>query len=377
MLHLLFCAKFINSCVKLVSEGLFMLEKDYEMALSDEDLIMLILGIVAFILSFSDIRSRDSIAAFSFPSIFFFLLGWGITRFRRRPLPKQVHHKRAVYLAHIKVTRNYLLLSIITLNIMFFARYVQPGSNTRIGMIFQYVSLFFISLLELFGHVVASDDLLIIPELETDNRNKLVEQRRKLLFGTHYLIWLTITMIITIGFLYLSISPIVAENDLWIYVAEILSFILSFGLYYYVDRKTMKFDKIMPADMVAKAVDYYNLVGLRDWSYKLITNYLKYDAKNVGILSKYAFMLTEDQRYTEVPKITKLILEETEQKGIKVPHIIAKAYLLYAISLSKMEKYSEAYNAVTRSLQYVPENNVARKLRRELRNKLKMNKDEK
>ncbi|MHA1685029.1 MAG: hypothetical protein ACTSYD_01345 [Candidatus Heimdallarchaeaceae archaeon] len=348
-----------------------MFKQDYDMALSDEDLVMFVLGVIVFILTFADIRSNDTIASFSFPSILFFIIGWGIVRFRRRPLPKQVHHTRAVYLAHLKIIRNYQLFSLILLNILFLARYIEPGSAIRIGMIFQYASIFFLSLMEFFGHIVASDALLIIPELETDDPNILAKQRRNLLFGSKYWIWTLITLVLTIGLLYPSIDSIVAADDLVIYMIELLAFVAGFILYYLLYKRTMKFNRIMNAEMVDKAIDYYNLVGLREKSYDIINEYLKYDEKNSAILSKYAFMLTEDQRYTEVPAITTKILEETEQKGIRVPHLIAKAHLLCAISLAKMEKYQEAYQEVTASLKYIPENNVARKLRRELRKRLK------
>ena len=69
-----------------------MFENDYDMVLSNEDMFMLILGGLTFLFSFSDVLAGTlTQAALSFPAILVFLFGWGIVRFRKRPLPKQVH----------------------------------------------------------------------------------------------------------------------------------------------------------------------------------------------------------------------------------------------------------------------------------------------
>jgi len=76
-------------------------------------------------------------------------------------------------------------------------------------------------------------------------------------------------------------------------------------------------------------------------------------------------------------EITERILLETEQKEIRVPHIISRAHLLRAVSFKSKEKYKEAYKEVSTALTFTPDNQTARKMRRELRRTLKTKEEDK
>ena len=139
----------------------------------------------------------------------------------------------------------------------------------------------------------------------------------------------------------------------------------------------MSFDKLEKPDMIIKAVDYYNTVDLRERSYEILDNYIENTHENLGLLSKLAIMNTQDENHHKVLDLTRRILNETEEKEINVPHMIARAHLLQAISLKAIENFKLAYEEVTKSLHYIPENDVARKLRRDLRRILKVKNQEK
>ena len=93
-------------------------------------------------------------------------------------------------------------------------------------------------------------------------------------------------------------------------------------------------------------------------------------------MSKLAMMYTQDGNHNRVLELTEKVLAETEGKGVNTPHMISRAHLLRSISLKAKEQYEEAYEEVTQSLKYTPENNAARKLRRDLRKIVKIQKQE-
>jgi len=125
-----------------------------------------------------------------------------------------------------------------------------------------------------------------------------------------------------------------------------------------------------------KAVDYYNSMELKEWSYRLLENYVNLKDENIALMSKLSLMYIVDKEFDKALSFSDKILKETEEKNLNAPHIISKAYLVKALGLKGREKYEEAYKAVTRSLKFVPENKVARKLRRDLRNIIKSQKFE-
>jgi hypothetical protein len=357
-----------------------MFENDYDMALSNEDLFMLVLGGFAFLFSFSDILA-DTQAVLSFPTIILFLFGWGIVRFRKRPLPKQVQSTRFIYLSLIKIIRNYALFSLIIQNIFLLSGYIQSDSYARIVSLYNLVVLIIASILEIAGHVTVPDDLHVFHLLEGEDEETIKKNRFSLLYGLRFWIWISFTSLIVLGITVFpfSISFIAAFNDNQILVPifQFVALLLGAGLFVYTYFNTMSFDKLEKPDMIIKAVDYYNTVDLRERSYEILDNYIENTHENLGLLSKLAIMNTQDENHHKVLDLTRRILNETEEKEINVPHMIARAHLLQAISLKAIENFKLAYEEVTKSLHYIPENDVARKLRRDLRRILKVKNQEK
>ena len=359
-----------------------MFENDYDMVLSNEDLFMLILGGLTFLFSFSDVLAGAlTQAALSFPAIIVFLFGWGIVRFRRRPLPKQVQSTRSIYLSLIKTIRNYALISIIIQNIFLLSGYVQFDDLARVITFYNFVVLIIVSILEIAGQVTVPDDLHVFHLIEGEDEETIKKNRSSLLYGLRFWIWISITSLIAIGVIAFPFNTafFVAfnNNQILIVIFQFVAFLLGAGLFVYTYFNTMSFGKLEKPGMIIKAVDYYNTVELRERSYEILEDYIKNKHENLALLSKLAIMNTQDENYHKVLDLTRRILDETEEKEINVPHMIARAHLLQAISLKDLENYKLAYEEVTKSLHYIPENNVARKLRRDLRRILKVKDQEK
>ena len=354
-----------------------MSEKEIEMAMSNEDLIMIVIGLVVFILSFSDVSTGYSIAFASFPAIVVFLIGWILVRFRKRPLPKQIHQTRLIYLAHIKSLRNYNLISIIIFNILFLSRYLSAEDEARTIMVFNFIALFVMSALEFAGHLTVTDSIQILPKLENESDEEYKKKKFELLFGTRYWVWLGVTVAIAIAAHYFPFAEAIILGDVLIIVFQVLSILGGVGLFLFLYYRTSRYQRIVDPAMAVKAAEYYDESDLKDVSIKYLENYIQEYEENVAIMSKLAVLYLQENEHGKVLETAQKILAETEEKSINVPHMISKAHLLKAISLKAMEEYQEAYKEVSASLRYIPENAAARKLRRDLRKVLKMQQTEK
>lgn len=350
-----------------------MFEDEIEMALSDEDLGIIILSAIVFLLSFIDL-SKSFV---SFPVIVCVLVGWGLARFRRRPLPKQVHHTRSIFLAHIKVLRNYTLIALIINNFLILTRYISPDDgDPNVTIIYTYVLLLVFSLIEFAGNVTVSDSLQIITEIEGEDEKTLRKKRFVLLFGTHFWIWMSITGLISAGLLYLPFKPAFSSGDIFFIICQFLAVLVGAGLYLFFYYRIMKFSEIKNPLLLTKAADYYNVSDLRDKSIEMLERYIERDAENIGILSKISVLYAQNNNHEKVLQFTGKILAIVEEEKIDVPHTSAKAHLLRAVSLKAKEEFQEAYEEVTTSLRLAPESNAARKLRRDLRKIIKAKKQE-
>jgi hypothetical protein len=354
-----------------------MSKNDIEMAMSEEDLVMIVVGLLIFVLSFSDINTSAPIGFASFPSIIVFVIGWIVVRFRRRPLPKQVHQTRSIYLSHIKVLRNYNLFSIILFNILLLSRYIRAEDEIRTVMIFNFIALFVLSLMEFAGHITVSDSLEVIPIIEGESEEDYKKSRFALLFGTKYWIWLGITSVIAIAAHYFIFAEVFIVRDILVIILQMLSLLAGVGIFLFFHYRTLRYEVMDDPVMVVKAAEYYEGSNLKDTSIQVLEEYLKEDKNNVAILSKLAVLYVQKNKHDKVLDYTKRILAETEEKSVSVPHLISKAHLLRAISLKAKEDYQEAYKEVSASLRYTPESAAARKLRRDLRKVLKIRQQEK
>ena len=352
-----------------------MIETDAEMALSNEDLGVLILGLLGFVFSFADIRSDTSIAQIAFPIIVIFLISWGFVRFRRRPLPKQIQYTRYIFLGHIKTLRYYNLIAIIYHNLLVITRYITLDNGyARVALFYNYVCLFVFSVIEIAGHITVSDYFQIIDKIEGEDEELYRKKRFQILFGTKFWIWIVITGLVSIGMTYLPFSSIYLTGNVLLIVSQIVIVLISIGIVLYFYYETMSFDKIKGADMTMKATNYYIDVNLQEYGYELLEGYLETTGENIVIMSKLAMMYTQDSKFDRVMELTSKVLEETEGKGINTPHMISRAHLLRSISLKAKEEYEEAYDEVSQSLKYTPDNHAARKLRRDLRKIIKLKK---
>ncbi|MCG3220602.1 MAG: hypothetical protein H7641_04405 [Candidatus Heimdallarchaeota archaeon] len=350
---------------------------EIEMAMSEEDLVMVVVGLLIFILSFSDIGTSAPIGFASFPSIIVFLVGWFVVRFRRRPLPKQVHQTRSIYLAHIRSLRNYNLFSIILFNILLLSRYIRAEDEIRTVLIFNYIALFVLSLIEFAGHITVTDSLEIFPIIAGESEKEYKKNRFELLYGTKYWIWLGITSAIAIAAHYFIFAQVFLVRDVLIIILQILSLLGGVGVFLFFYYRTLRFQTMDDPVMVVKAAEYYDESDLKDASIQVLEDYLKEDKNNVAILSKLAVLYVQKNKHGKVLEYTERILAETEEKSISVPHLISKSHLLRAISLKAKEDYQEAYKEIAASLRYAPESAAARKLRRDLRKILKIKQQEK
>ncbi len=349
-----------------------MFEKDKEMSLSPEDLFMTILCLVVLILAFSDTRGGNSVAFASFPAMGILFVCWGIVRFRRRPLPKQVHFKRMIYLSTVKVLRNFHLISagFSYLYILFrYSNYQQE--DFLIALIFNFVGVFAISIVEIGGHILVNDDFVEMIKLEDEDEKLLKKKRFDLLFGTRFYILISIFSVISLGVTYFSVASLITSKDLFLILMQFVYLIIAIGLYLYTFNKTMRFGRITNASLLLQAVDYYETVDLLDEGFKIIEEYIEEDPDNIALLSKLALLHTKKGNYDETMKYAGKVLAEIEEKNYDAPHMTARAHMLRAVCLNAKERYEEAYKEVTQTLKYTPENNAARKLRRDLRRNLK------
>ena len=344
-----------------------MFEDEIEMALSDEDLGVLILGGIVFLLSFVDL----SIAFVSFPATVSVLIGWGLARFRRRPLPKQIHHTRSMFLVHVKILRNYTLVALIINNLLVLFRYIGTDGYPNVAIIYTYILLFVFSLMEFAGNVTVTDSLQVITEIEGEDEKLLRKKRFVLLFGINFWIWITITGLISAGLLYLPFSSTFLSGDIFFIICQFLAVLLGAGLYLFFYYRVMNFSEINNPLLLTKAADYYNISDLRDKSIEILEHYVEKDAENIGILSKISLLYAQDNNHEKVLKYTGRILAIVEEEKLDVPHTKAKAHLLRAVSLKAKEEFQEAYEEITTSLRFAPESNAARKLRRDLRKIIK------
>ena len=353
-------------------------EIEVEMSLSNEDLAVLALGFLGFAFSFADVRSETSIAMFSFPIIIVFLIGWGFVRFRRRPLPKQIQYTRYIFLGHIKTLRNYNLIAIIYHNLLILTRYISlDNSDARLALIYNYVCLLIFSILEFAGHITASDLYVVFPKIEDEDEVSFRKKRFEILFGNKFWAWIVITSLISIGLMYLPFASIIISGDILLIVSQAIIVLISIGVVLFFYYRIISYDKLETADMIMKAANYYIDVELKEQSYELLEEYTKNKGENIAIMSKLAMMHTQDGNHNRALELTEKVLAETEEKGVNTPHMISRAHLLRSICLKAKEQYEEAYEEVTQSLKYTPENNAARKLRRDLRKILKIQKQEK
>lgn len=357
-------------------------KKDEDMALSIEDLVMLIVGTVVFVLAFTDVRAESNIVWISFLVIVLFIVGWGFVRFRRRPLPKQVHYKRSIYLLPVKILRNYHLLALIIEYALILFGYVPLDTNDAIiSLIFHFFALFILMLIEFVGHVIVSDTLEVLVKLDEEEEWEFKKKRQNILFSTQFYIFIIITGLAGVGLSFFPIrslfSIVSISVKIVLLVMQFVALLGSVALYIFVFNKTMNFEKIKDPSLILKAVNYYESMDLDDKSFALLNDYIQKDPLNVAILSKLSILHTKQGNYDRVLKYTGKVLAEIEEKQLHVPHMTSRAHLLRAISLKTKEKYKEAYTEVNQSLTYTPENNAARKLRRDLRRILKAKKSEK
>ncbi len=357
-------------------------KKDEDMALSIEDLVMLIVGTVVFVLAFTDVRAQSNIVWISFLVIVLFIVGWGFVRFRRRPLPKQVHYNRSIHLLPVKIIRNYHLIAIIIEYAFILFGFISlDNGDAVISIIFHFFALFILMLIEFMGNVVISDTLVVLIQLDDEEDWEFKHKRKNILFDTRFYFFIIITGLITLGLSYFSIASLFTITNLTekivLLMMQLVALIGGGVMFIFVFNRTMNFQEIKDPSLILKAVDYYESMELDDKSLKLLNDYREKDPLNVAILSKLAILHTKLGNYDKVLKYTGQVLAETEEKQMNVPHMISRAHLLRAFSLKAKEKYKEAYTEVNQSLKYTPENNAARKLRRDLRRLLKSNDSEK
>ena len=349
-----------------------MFENEIEMALSDEDLGMLILGAIVFLLSFVDLK----IAFVSFPASVSVVVGWGLARFRRRPLPKQIHYTRSIFLAHIKILRNYTLIALIINNLLVLFRYTDTGGDQSLTTIYTYILLFIFSLIEFAGNITVTDSLQVITKIEGEDEKTIRKKRFVLLFGTSFWVWITVTGLISAGLLYLPFASAFTSGDIFFIICQFLSVVVGAGLYLFFYYKVMQFTEIKNPLLLTKAADYYNVSDLRENSIELLERYIEKDAGNIGILSKISVLYAQENNHEKVLQYTGRVLAIVEEEKLNVPHTTAKAHLLRAVSLKAKKEFQEAYEEVTISLRFAPESNAARKLRRDLRKIIKTKKQD-
>ena len=355
---------------------------DEDMALSIEDLAMLIVGTVIFVLAFTDVRAESNIVWISFLVIVLFIVGWGIVRFRQRPLPKQIHYKRNVFLLPVKLIRNYHLLAIIIEYALILFRFVSlDNSYAVISIVYHFVAVFILMLIEFAGNVIVDDTLQVFVKLDEESELDIKKKRREILFGTRFYIFASITGIFALGLSYFSFASLaeitISSVKIVLFVMQPIAFLGGGALMLFIFNRTMKFEKIKNPSILLKAVDYYETMEMEDKCLILLNEYLETDPLNVAIMSKMSILYAKKGNYEEVLKYSGQVLAEIEEKQLITPHMSSRAHLLRAFALKSKKKYQEAFNEVTQSLKFTPENNAARKLRRDLRRILKSKSSEK
>lgn len=339
------------------------MNEEYKMVIANEDLVMLLLGTIAFILAFVDLSQ----SAFSFPSLLLFLLGWGIERFRRRPLPKQVLKAKLFYLAPVKIIRNYVLYQIILLNGLYLFGFEKSSFEIRTGLIFLYLALIIVSIVELAGNVRIPDNLVIIPEIETESEEVKKKKRFQVLYGAKFITWIIFSSLISIGILSLSIISIVNSNSIVVIILSFLILLPAGVTYYYHYYEAIVKEHSLDVDYLLKATDYYVESELPKLAYELLYNFLEKEPNNIVALGKLALLYLKDGNYKKVLETTGKSLAYIEEEKLDVPHTKSRMYVFRALSQKALGKYEEAYKSVNKALTINPDNMVARKLRRELR----------
>ncbi len=351
-----------------------MFENDYDMALSYEDLMVLGMSIIIFILAFGTLN----LAPFSFPVIVIVAIGWGIERFRRRPLPKQVLKQRFIYMAHIKILRNFVLLSIIMFDIIIiFVKNLtlSEALPVAIALIFSYIGLAVLSLIEFVGNIVAPDSLLVIPQLKQESEKEIAKIRFKLLYGTRFYVWLVISGLISLASIYIPVSTLI-NSKLVLINSIYFSLIIIAGLLYWLTYKdTLNFNKSFSISDTLKIVDYYIESDLKDKAYEVINKCNQENPNEIAILSKISFLYLNDEKYDKAINVIEELIELINKEKLNVPHTLVKSFLRLAIAYKAKGEYKKAYDAVTQGLTIDPENKVARRLRKELRTRLKQLKE--
>ncbi|MHA1303165.1 MAG: hypothetical protein ACTSPI_05635, partial [Candidatus Heimdallarchaeaceae archaeon] len=218
--------------------------------------------------------------------------------------------------------------------------------------------------------------LLIIPKVEGEDERELRKKRFQILYGSRFFIWVIITSIFSFGVSSISILSVIRSQDVLIIISQFFLLLLAVGLYWFIYKQTITYKQILPTDLLLKAVDYYMEVDLKNIAYQEIEKYLELNPHEIPILSKLAMMNLRDSKYDEVLKITGRIIANVEDQELEVPHIMARAYLLRSLSFKNKEEYEKAFKAISSSLTYDPNNQLARRIRRELRTKLKAQKNE-
>jgi tetratricopeptide (TPR) repeat protein len=277
-----------------------------------------------------------------------------------------------VYLSSVKIFRNFHLISagFSYLYILFrYHNYLQE--DFLIALIFNFIALFVISLVELAGHVIVADDFADLIKLDDEDEKLFKRKRFDLLFGTRFYITISVFSIISLGMTYFSFRSLITSGDIFLNVMQIVYLLIAVGLYLLIFSRTMKFGKITNPSLLLQAVDYYETAELLDEGFKLLEDYLEGDPDNIALLSKMALLHTKKGNYDETLKYATKVLDEIDEKNYDVPHMTARAHMLRAVCLNAKEDYEEAYKEVTKTLKISPENNAARKLRRDLRRKIK------
>ena len=156
-----------------------------------------------------------------------------------------------------------------------------------------------------------------------------------------------------------------------------IAFLGGGALFIFVYNRTMKFESLTNPSILLKAIDYYDAMEMDEKSLTLLNEYIDKDPQNVAILSKLSILYSKKGDFDKVLKLTGQVLAEIEEKQLIAPHMTSRAHLLRAFALKSKEEFKEAFDEVTQSLKYTPENNAARKLRRDLRRILKSKAKEK
>jgi tetratricopeptide (TPR) repeat protein len=263
---------------------------------------------------------------------------------------------------------------------LIFSGYITITESEIYGImapIYNFIALFILSLIEFAGNVTVPDSLIILPKVNGEDETTYKMKKFQYLFGPRFWIWMSVTGVFSLAVHYLPFAAVFFSGEPVLIVFHFLALAGGIGFFIFFHYRTLRYEELTDPSMIVKAADYYNLSEMREQSIELLENYIKNQEENIVLMSKLSLFYLQENKHKKVLNITKRILEETEEKSIDVPLMISKAYLLRAISLKNLEKYKEAYQDVTSSLKYTPNNQAARKLRRDLRRVLKLKEQEK